>query len=55
MQFHAVKAGRLHVWLGYTAGGSASAAAPLLAPTDRFDLLLTPAASPSSGPGTARQ
>src|SRR5262249_23652793 len=40
LEFHAVKAGRLHVWLGYTAGGSAAAAAPLLAPTDRFDLLL---------------
>jgi nucleotidyltransferase/DNA polymerase involved in DNA repair len=40
LEFHAVQAGRLHVWLGYTAGGSAAAAAPLLAPTDRFDLLL---------------
>ncbi|HEY7422798.1 MAG TPA: nucleotidyltransferase, partial [Gemmataceae bacterium] len=40
LEFHAVKAGRLHVWLGYTAGGSVSATAPLLAPTDRFDLLL---------------
>jgi DNA polymerase V len=40
LEFHAVKAGRLHLWLGYTAGGSASASAPLSAPTDRFDLLL---------------
>jgi nucleotidyltransferase/DNA polymerase involved in DNA repair len=40
LEFYAVKAGRLHVWLGYTAGGGASSAAPLIAPTDRFDLLL---------------
>jgi nucleotidyltransferase/DNA polymerase involved in DNA repair len=40
LEFYAVKAGRLHLWLGYTASGGMSAAAPLLAPTDRFDLLL---------------
>jgi DNA polymerase V len=40
LDFYAVKAGRLHVWLGYTAGGSAAAVAPLIAPTDRFDLLM---------------
>jgi nucleotidyltransferase/DNA polymerase involved in DNA repair len=40
LEFHAVQAGRLHIWLGYTAGGSAAAAASQLAPTDRFDLLM---------------
>jgi nucleotidyltransferase/DNA polymerase involved in DNA repair len=40
LEWHAVKAGRLHVWLGYANGGSAEANAPLLAPTDRFGLLL---------------
>jgi nucleotidyltransferase/DNA polymerase involved in DNA repair len=40
LEFYAVKAGSLHLWLGYTEGGGVSAAAPLLAPTDRFDLLL---------------
>jgi DNA polymerase V len=40
LEFHAVKAGRLHLWLGYTAGSSAAASAPLLTPTDRFDLLM---------------
>jgi DNA polymerase V len=40
LEFHAVKAGRLHIWLGYTAGGSAATSAPLLAPTARFDLLM---------------
>jgi nucleotidyltransferase/DNA polymerase involved in DNA repair len=40
LEFHVVKAGRLHIWLGYTDGGGVSASAPLLAPTDRFDLLL---------------
>jgi hypothetical protein len=38
LEWHAVKAGRLHVWLGYANGGSAEANAPLLAPTDRFGL-----------------
>ncbi len=40
LEFYAVKAGRLHIWLGYTEGGGATAAAPLVAPADRFDLLM---------------
>jgi hypothetical protein len=40
LEWHVVKAGRLHVWLGYANGGSAEANAPLLAPTDRFGVLL---------------
>jgi hypothetical protein len=40
LEYHRVCTGRLSVWVGYRVGQSGEGEARLLAPTDRFDLLL---------------
>lgn len=40
LEYHALQAGRLTVWVGYRDGQVGCSEGPLMAPSDRFDLLL---------------
>ena len=45
LEFHAVRAGRLSVWVGYRDGQAGVGQASLMVPSDRFDVLLDTARS----------